>query len=459
MRKVLIITTHFAPDIHVGAKRPTKFTKFLPEYGWQPVVLTKEVQYYHGIDETLNEDLPPDMPIYRVRERHPFRAKGQGGRASVKDTGAVGLDKLANRGWKSDVMALLDIVFFYDYSWLLPAFFTGLRLLRQQEISLILSTSPNPDAHIVGVLLKTLTGVKWVCEFRDPWMGVATSYQPRSVVEREVSKFLERLTLRKSDHIVTVGEIMKQYFARLVDDDCNDKIGVIYNGYDKEDLVGLGDVTKQDEKFVITYMGTWGHIRDPEFFLRALGSLLRKREYLRERIRVNFIGEVKFDVDLATRIEQVISEENLGMVVHRVPFIPHKQGLSYLYASDVLLLVIGMPVGRPDVPDWMVTSKLFEYLCVRRPILALVPPDGEAARIIREANAGEIIAPTDIDRIEEKIYDMYKRFERGDLTSNPTGIEKYDRRIQTGLLAGIFDKLAGASKVSRSDVGPPLKRI
>lgn len=452
MKKVLIISTHFAPDIHVGAKRVTKFAKYLPLYGWQPVILTKEVQYYHGIDETLNDDLPQGLAIHRVREWHPFGAKGPGWKASVKDTGAGGLDKPANQRWLSYIKDLFDSACFYDYSWLLPAFFTGLRLLRQQEISLILSTSPNPDAHIVGLLLKTLTGVKWVCEFRDPWMGIATSYQPRSVVEREVSELLERLTLRKSDHIVTVGEIMKQYFARLVGDDCNDKIGVIYNGYDKEDLVGLGDASKQDERFVIAYLGTWGHIRDPEFFLRALGSLLRKRRYLRERMRVNFIGEVKFDVDLAIRIEQLISEENLGMVVHRVPFVPRKQGLSYLYASDVLLLVIGMPIGRPDVPDWMVTSKLFEYLSIRKPILALVPPDGEAARIIRETNAGEIIAPTDVDRIEEKIYDMYKRFESGDLTSNPVGIEKFDRRIQTGMLAEVFDSLVAVRAGPKADV-------
>ncbi len=52
MNKVLMITTHFAPDIHVGAKRVTKFAKYLPLYGWQPVILTKEVSEYHAVDES-----------------------------------------------------------------------------------------------------------------------------------------------------------------------------------------------------------------------------------------------------------------------------------------------------------------------------------------------------------------------------------------------------------------------
>lgn len=451
MKKVLIITTHFAPDIHVGAKRPTKFAKFLPEYGWQPVVLTKGVEYYHGIDETLNEDLPPDLPIYRVREWHFFEDSKSNWEAAIKDSGASGLHRRANRGWKSHVMSLLDNVFFYDYSWLLPAFFTGLRLLRQQEISIIFSTSPDPQAHIVALLLKAWTGVKWVCEYRDPWTGLLTSYSPRSVVQREVDKCLEKLTLRKSDRIVTVGEVMKQDFARSAGEDCNDKIRVIYNGYDQEDFIALDNVGKQD-RFVITFLGTWGHLNTPHFFLKALGGLLRKNECLRERMWVNFIGEVKFDADLAARIEQVISEENLRMVVHRIPFVTHKKGLSYLYASDVLLLVIGVDTGKPDATNWRVVAKLFEYLYVRKPILALVSPDGETAWIIRETNAGEIVAPTDIDRIEEKIYDMYKRFESGDLTSNPVGIEKFDRRIQTGMLGEIFNFVVAEQAAARADV-------
>jgi glycosyltransferase involved in cell wall biosynthesis len=252
---------------------------------------------------------------------------------------------------------------------------------------------------------------------------------------------------------------MKQDFAGRAGNKADGKITLIYNGYDQDDFIGLDHIKKHDKKFIITYLGTWGHLVTPEFFLRALGSLLRKKEHLRERIKVNFIGEVKFDTDLGARIEQIISQENLGLVVQRLPFVPHKRGLSHLYDSDVLLLVIGMDTDRPDASNWRVVAKLFEYLYVRKPILALVPPDGESARIIRETNSGEIVPPNDIDCIEEKIYEMYKRFENGNLTSHIRSIEKYDRRIQTGLLAGIFDKLAGVSKVSMSDIGTPIKRI
>lgn len=442
MKKVLIISTHFAPDIHVGAKRITKFSRYLPEYGWQPVILTKEVQYYHGIDETMNEDLPPDMPIYRVRERHLFGAKGPSCKDSLKDVSGVGLSNPANRRWMSHLTALLDGIFFYDYSWLVPAFFTGLRLLRQQKINLIFSTSPNPEAHLVGLLLKVLTGVKWVCEFRDPWRDPFL-FPAKTVIQDVADSCLLKSVLHNADYIIAVGQILGASLAKDSGDSCEGKIGVIYNGYDREDFIGL-DPWCQEDRFVITYAGTWGHYRTPEYFLRAIGRLLREREELRGRIRVEFIGEVRFTPGMESKIRQVIEQENLAEIMYITPFLPHRKALSKIFNSHVLLLVEGSVPGKPVVPRGdVVTAKLFEYLYAQRPILALVPPEGEAARIIKEAAAGEIVAPYDLQGIKNKVYEMYQSFQRGELGAHArvSEIEKFDRRNQTATLVRIFDSL------------------
>jgi hypothetical protein len=124
-----------------------------------------------------------------------------------------------------------------------------------------------------------------------------------------------------------------------------------------------------------------------------------------------------------------------------------------LLASDILLLI-----ERPESPTsnnfWVVTSKVFLYLYARKPILALIPSGSEVARIIREANAGEVVLPIDVEAIASKISDMYKRFESGDLTCNPVGIEKFDRKIQTGMLVQIFDSLVAVQPASRKDMRP-----
>ena len=104
-RKVLIISTHFAPDIHIGAKRPTKFCKFLPKYGWQPIVVTQEIERYRGIDSTLLTDLPDDVEIHRIKEWH-WRKKQQAKVSAQPASKAA--HHSSSKSWRSKVVQVLD---------------------------------------------------------------------------------------------------------------------------------------------------------------------------------------------------------------------------------------------------------------------------------------------------------------------------------------------------------------
>ncbi|OGW48169.1 MAG: hypothetical protein A2Y66_02370 [Nitrospirae bacterium RBG_13_41_22] len=451
MKKVLIITTHFAPDRHVGAKRSTKFAKFLPECGWQPVVLTKEVTCYHGIDETLNEDLPPDLPIYRVREWHPFRAGIRGKKTSLKNVGTAELDRPTTRGWISRGMGLFDSVLFYDYPWLLPAFFTGLRLLRQQKISLIFSTSPNPEAHLIALWLRIVTGRAWVADFRDPWTALHNFYKPGHL-KRAVDILCEKAIVATADHITAISHILSRNLNKLQDSQKKDKVSVIYNGYDGEDFEETDHNQFRSQPFTITYLGTWGSGRSPEPFLRALGRLLVIHPTLKDRIVVNFVGEVKFDPEMQKHIEQVISEENLDGVVKMIPFLPFRKGLDLLRQGDVSLLVVSPYHSRIGC----LSSKLFEYLYAGKPILALALSESEEAQIICKAGAGQVVVPDDITAISRKIEEMYRAFQSGDALCDVDfcGIKKYERRRQTYELAAIFDSLTAMRRTPKADIRP-----
>ncbi len=407
MKKVLFITTHFAPDIHVGAKRMTKFAKHLTDYGWEPVILTKEVKEYHGVDETLLVELPPDLPIHRVSEWNFSR------------------------------------FFLYDFSWLLPAFFTARRLIRHEDIRVIYSSVPNHEANMVAMLLRLTMPVKWVCEFRDPWTTVHQYYSP-SLIQRKSDRYIERLILRCSDKIISVGQMLKEELISL-GDVSHDKVNVIYNGYDKEDFIDA-PAASRNGRCVITYAGTWGPGRSPEHFLKALNMLLQRSPEMRENLQVNFIGEFKYSPDMEKKTRHYIEHANLNDVVTITQWLPYREALAKLLASDVLLLV-----ERPESPSnnnfWVVTSKVFLYLYARKPILALLPSGGEAAKIIRESNAGEIVSPTDIEAIANKISEMFGFFKKGELASNVrlSDIDKYERKRQTGELADIFnDQMSGA---------------
>ena len=443
MKKVLIITTHFAPDIHVGAKRMTKFAKYLPLYGWEPIILTKEVSEYHGIDQTLLQELPTDSPIYRVKG---WRLSGdQTSPAQTTPENAI-QGKQVRAVFQHHLIKAANFLLFYDYSWLLPAFLTARRLVRENNIRVIYSSSPNPEAHLVALLLRLTLPVKWICEFRDPWTLVHFYYPHISFIQRKSDKYLEVLTLRCSDHIVSVGQVLKEELIKLGGNLHQDKVSVIYNGYDKDDFLSNVAAVEKEDRCVITYVGTWGPGRSPEYFLEALAGLLRHSPDMKERLRINFIGEFKYSPDLEKRIRRYIEQTNLSDVVSIIPWLPYKEALARLLASDILLLV-ERPESCTNNNLWVVTSKIFLYLYARKPILALLPSGGEAARIIRETSAGETVVPTDVDRIEDKIYDLYKRFESGELTCNTTKIERFERRIQTGMLAEIFDSMV-AGRVS-----------
>lgn len=439
MKKVLIITTHFAPDIHVGAKRMTKFAKHLPEYCWQPIIITKEIGEYHGVDETLLQELPNDSFIYRISEWQHFRSQAR--HATV--SGGVSLDRGNNKVnvLRTYLMRVLKYFLFYDYSWLIPAFFAARRLIQQESIRIIYSSAPNFEAHLVALLLKLTTSVKWVCEFRDPWTTLHPYYHI-SAIQRNIDKYLERVVLRYSDHIISVGQMLKEELMKL-GNLCQNKISVIYNGYDKDDFVDSFPLAvARENKCVITYTGTWGPGRSPECFLRALSRLLQNSPDIRDDLRVNFIGEFKYTPELEDKVMQYIKQANLNDVVSFVPWLPYRESLARLLSSDILLLV-ERPESSTNNNFWVVTSKIFLYLYARKPILALIPAGGEAAKIIREANAGEVVSPTDIEAIASKVLEMYESFKRGELVSHVklSEIGKYERKMQTGELATIFNNL------------------
>ena len=152
MKKVLIIATHFPPDIHVGAKRMTKFAKYSNNYDWQPIILTKEIGEYHGVDETLLQELPSDLSIYRIPEWHLFQRRPQ--LPSIFYEVSSAQDRERVRALQTRLMRALSFFLFYDYSWLLSAFFKARHLVHRESIRLIYSSSPNHEAHLMALLLR-----------------------------------------------------------------------------------------------------------------------------------------------------------------------------------------------------------------------------------------------------------------------------------------------------------------
>ena len=102
--------------------------------------------------------------------------------------------------------------------------------------------------------------------------------------------------------------------------------------------------------------------------------------------------------------------------IELIPYAPHRRALELQRDSEALLLLIPEADGRGR---GVLSGKVFEYLAAERPILAVVPPDGAAAELIRETGAGVVVAPDDIDGIERELRALRDRWRAGALDGSP----------------------------------------
>jgi glycosyltransferase involved in cell wall biosynthesis len=227
---------------------------------------------------------------------------------------------------------------------------------------------------------------------------------------------------------------MTEDLMRLIPDQPADKFGTIYNGYDPDDWAGLPEHTPS-ERFTVTYTGSLYGDRNAASFLDALGRLLADGSLPRRRIAVQFVGN--------TGLHPIIQQRGLGDVVEACGYRTHEETVQYQRQADVLLLILPTSGG-----EGAVSGKIFEYLGSGRPILALVPPGGAAADLLRECGSGLVVPPENVDAIAGGLRQMYDAWAAGQLGSamNSQAIGQYDRRYLTGRLAGYLDALVGQSQ-------------
>ena len=210
-------------------------------------------------------------------------------------------------------------------------------------------------------------------------------------------------------------------------------VDFIPNGYDPADFEGVdAGSLRSPDKFLIVYTGSfYGERQTPEYFLRGLRDFLAQNADRRSRVEVRIVGSI-FD-----RHSRLIDELDLGDVVKIWGTVSHDVAVRHQLAADLLLLVIGKGPGS----DMVLTGKVFEYIGASRPILALVPPNGAAAKLIDETKTGVIVDPLDVNEISRTLAMLYDAWAAGGIQFGPDDnkIRQYDRRMLTGNLAETFE--------------------
>ena len=439
MRKVLIIAYFFPPLGGGGIQRTVKFAKYLPQLGWEPVILTVKGGTHIAHDDSLLEDLPEGIRIYRARAFEPEDIGRTKAKIGTKPP-LSGRRHLANPGGARSGSLRERLGDFYlqavpwfcisdkKIGWLPDAYRMGKNIVTREKIDVLYSTFSPGTSHLVGYLLKRKTRGLWVADFRDLWV----SFPDRRFVtpiHKKIEQFLERKVIHSADRVVANTDDSRKVFLRDYPQIDSKKFVAITNGFDVEDFDQCLFQEVKEDRFCITYAGNFYGGRNPRSFFAALSELFQERPELRGKFAVNLVGSFE------PSIVQLVESYNLNGIVKTMPYQTHKRCLEILCGSDVLLLI--------DSPDFSVSipGKTFEYLRTGKPILALVP-EGATARLLRESGVDTIVHPGDIVGIKEILLDIYERFKNGNL-AGPTNFDEkiYDRRYLTGKLAAVFDSL------------------
>jgi glycosyltransferase involved in cell wall biosynthesis len=452
-RKVLVLAYRFPPQGGGGVQRTLKFVKYLPQQGWLPIVQTVSNPYWPLQDPTLLSEVPPSVKVHGTRT-FEFERLGRAteglivprGDAPLKEPATGSGSRPRRSGLRRMLKGAAELVQTHalvpdpQITWVPGAFFKGLSLIRKERPAVMYSSSPPNSGQVLGLMLKRVTHVPWIADFRDPWTeGIRRkqSYE-RSGVRRRLEHALERRVIEGADHIIVTTEKTLEQFLAKYPAIPSSKYSVITNGFDAADFTVTrdGDRLLDASHFNVTLTGNVEAMFDAVPFLTAVRDLLDEDEAFRARLRINFVGAKRGKYD------DFIDHHRLETNVRYIGYVPHQTSLTYLAESDVLFLC-QIPVYESATTK--LSGKLFEYLYMRKPILALTLP-GLTTDILSRSGLGVAVDPNDQPGIKKALRDLYLRWREG--AGRPDVDEAYiatfDRARQTERLAQLFDRFAGS---------------
>lgn len=420
-KKVLIITYYWPPSGGGGVMRWLKMSKYLPEFGWQPIIYTpsnpdSSVYDYSLVDEVHKEIIEIKTPIWEPY--HIYRKMtGKKENATFK---AGYISEASGGNWKNKLSVFIRGNFLIPDPrrfWIKPSVKFLNRFLSENSIDLIVSTGPPHSMHLIALGLKKKLNIPWIADFRDPWTDI-DFYSKLRLTQWADKKHrrLESEVIKNADHVVTVSPSWQKDFEKKH----NRKVELVNNGYDPEDFNFEAEAVFNDT-FCISHFGAFNKDRNPSSLWVVLKELAHENPEFKKALRIQLIGQT--DESITNEINQNGLMENL-ILSH---YLPHREGIGLLRKSQVLLLPIN------DAPNLkgILPGKMYEYLALKRPILAVGPTDADYAKIICETNAGVSHNFDDIEGIKTSVRNFFSLFQQNKLLMESGSYEKYSRKNLT----------------------------
>jgi len=409
-KKILMVAYHFPPvGSSSGVHRTLKFSSYLPEYGWQPLVLTANPRAYDAVSDAQLNDISPDCVVVRAAAfdaaRH-FSIKGR----------YPGFFALPDK-W---------------VSWWLGGVISGLKLVRKHKPQILFSTYPIATAHLIGLTLHKLTGIPWIADFRD---SMTEESYPSDKAKRKAYLWIERKTVEHCDKaLFTTPSTVKMYAERYPHLPEN-KWLEIANGYDEDAFTRIKAKAILNDNFqgkTLVHSGLlYPSERDPRPFFTAIAALKKQGEISAESLRVILRG-TRHDEYYAPLIKDFAIDD----IVLLEPPVAYDDALAEMMAVDGLLLF------QASNCNHQVPAKLYEYFRAQTPIFALTDPQGDTAHIMQRVNIGKIVRLDNASDIEVGLKEFLPSLDKEDNQhGNLDIVSQFSRKSRTEELVDVLESI------------------
>lgn len=423
MKRALIIAYYWPPAGGSGVQRWLKFVKYFRTFNIDPIVYTVENANYPILDESLLKEIPKGVEVLKQPIWEPNNLFSFDKKKSKQSAGFLN-NKPSLFG---KIIQYIRANYFIPDArkfWISPSVSFLKKYLKNNQIDVIITTGPPHSVHLIGLKLKKDLNLKWIADFRDPWVNI-DYFHHLPITKKSLKKhqYLEQNVVNKADAVIVVGNTMKENYLKF-----NKKIFTITNGFDDEIT---NEKATLDTKFSITHIGLMNSDRNPVLFWKVLKEIGEEEPQFLKDLNINLIGKIDKEV------LNSISENELTNKVSVINYVPHNKIGNYQKNSQILLLVVN------NVPSakGIITGKIFEYLKAKRPILAVAPNNGDLANIINETNAGFVIDYEDKELLKSTILALYTSFRKGNLYIDSKNIEQYHRKELTKKVAVIIKEI------------------
>jgi len=415
MTKVLFISYFWPPSGKATVHWPLRIIKYLPKLNWQPLVLTADEDTFSSKDESLLNEIDPQLKVFKAKAIEPFdlyrRLIGK-----KKDTPLTASETISktNRGLRHRIAVWIRLNLFIPdarIGWYWNAVHKGKKILHLENIRAIVYIGPPHTTLLVGKAISKIFGIPHIPVFIDPWVDISY-YQgfKRSAITLVLDRRFERSVVENAAQVVFVTETMKQDYVKQYPSIKN-KSHVLFWGYDEVAFRSYKSKKSRSQEILLHAGNIYDH-QNP----RKLWNTLRAEIENGRKLRIIFVGTV------GPSIRQSLVDAGLLEFTQFKGFIPYKQMIGELSKATYLLVCAS---EKRHVP-----GKLFEYLRSGKPILAFGDDNEEVNHILVQAKAG-MIFPLDSDGKE--FFKYLRKFK-----TKLSIVRQFDRKVIAEKLANIL---------------------